>query len=174
MLVLKIIGSLMIILSSSLIGNFLGSRYSHRLKNLIQLQNCIQLLETEIVYSATPLPVALENIYKKGNKNISFIFNEIKDYLISNKNISVYDSFLTHSQILKEKLFFTDQDIEIFLSLGQVLGASDRLDQQKHLRLIITQLKNQQEEALENKNKNERMYKSLGVLTGLAIVIVLL
>jgi stage III sporulation protein AB len=138
------------------------------------LQNCIRLLETEIIYSATPLPEALESVYKKGNKKVSFIFKEIKEYLLSNKNASVLDSFIYITNLLKEKLFFTDEDIEIIMTLGRVLGASNRIDQQKHFQLINTQLVNQQREAEDKKLKNEKMYRSLGIMTGLAITIILL
>ena len=174
MLLLKILGSIMIIISCSLIGYFYGTRYSKRQRNLIVFQNCISLLETEIIYSATPIPEALESVYKKGNKNVSFVFRDIKDYLLSDKNHSVFDSFVYVTECLKDKLYFKDEDVEIFLSLGRVIGSSDRYDQQKYFKLIHTQLKNQQIEADEARKKNEKMYKSLGVMMGLAITIILL
>lgn len=173
-MIIKLVGGLMITVSCSLIGYYLGMRYTYRLNNLIILQNCIKLLETEIIYSATPLPEALESVYRKGNKKVSFIFKEIKEYLLSNKNASVLDSFIYITNLLREKLFFTEEDIEIIMTLGRVLGASNRIDQQKHFKLINAQLVNQQREAEDKKLKNEKMYRSLGVMTGLAITIILL
>ncbi|RKD34576.1 stage III sporulation protein AB [Thermohalobacter berrensis] len=172
--ILKIIGSLMIVISCSFFGFYLGSRYSKRLNNLIFLQNCIQLLESEVIYSATPLPEALDNVYRKGNKKVSFIFKEIKDHLKSNKVYDIYDSFVYIKDILKNNLHLIDEDIEIILSLGRVLGSSNRDDQQKHFKLVLKQIQTQQKEAEEKKKKNEKLYKNLGVLTGLAIVIILL
>jgi len=173
MLLLKILGSLMIIASSSLIGYTYGIKYSKRVKNLIYLQNCIQLLETEIIYSATPLPEALENIYRKGNKNVSFIFKDIKEYLTLNRSTSISKSFSYVFNSSKENLCLEGEDIEVFLSLGRSLGASDRFDQEKHFKTALIQIQIQQKGAEESKNKNEKLYKNLGVLAGFAIVLFL-
>ncbi len=174
MLILKIIGSLIIIASSSLIGCLYGDKYSKRLRNLIYMRNCLQLLETEIMFTATHLPEAFENVYKKGNKNVSYFFKDIKEYLLSNKSNCIYDSFQFACSKSKNNLCLEDEDIEILLSLGKVLGKSDRIDQQKHFKAILTQLDRSRIEAEEKKKKNEKMYKSLGILSGFALVILLI
>lgn len=174
MYILKIIGIIMIIISCSLIGHYQGSRYSKRLNNLRYIQNCIQLLETEIIYLSTPLPDAMENVFKKGNKKVSFIFEDIKQYLVQCKNTSVLESFNYVLDINKDKLNYTDEDIEILLTLGRVLGISDKLDQQKHIKTVLIQLRTQENQAEEKMKRNEPMFKKLGVLTGLTIAILLL
>ncbi|WP_352420021.1 stage III sporulation protein SpoIIIAB [Proteiniborus sp.] len=173
MLLVKTIGCLIIIISSSTLGFYYSRLYSERVNNLINLQNCIQILETEIIYAATPLPKAFKEVYRKGNKKVSFIFNEIREYLINDKNSSVYDGFLHIASELKESLCFKEEDIEIILSFGRSLGLSNRIDQEKHFKVILLQLKNQQREAEEEKAKNGKMYKSLGVLIGFGIVLAL-
>lgn len=174
MFLLKMLGSLIIIISSSLIGYFYGSTYSKRVRNLIYLRNCIQLLETEIMYSASPIPEALGNVYKKGNKEISFIFKEITEHLLSDRNHSLEDSFQFVCSRYKTQLSLTSEDVEVIISLGNTLGKSDRIHQQKYFKLIITQLEGQQADAEERKKKNEKMYKSLGLLGGIALAILLI
>jgi stage III sporulation protein AB len=63
--------------------------------------------------------------------------------------------------------------LDVLISFGSTLGISDRHDQVKHVKLAIAQLAQAEAKAWEEKEKNERMYKSLGVLSGLAIVILL-
>ncbi len=174
MFIIKFLGSLIVITSSSLIGYSYGAIYSKRLSNLIYLQQCIKLLETEVLYGATPLPDALNNVYKKGNKKTSFIFKEIRQNLLKNKDKSLLDCFIETNDILKEKLHFNKEDIEVFMTLGQTLGTSNRKDHEKNFKLVAAQLKSLEREARIEKDKNEKMYKSLGVLTGIAIVIILL
>lgn len=174
MYLLKILGSLIIIISCSLIGYIYGNTFSKRVKNLIYLRNCIQLLETEIMYSSSPIPEALENVFKKGNKEISFIFKEIKEHLLSDRSRGIDESFKIICNKYKTHLSFTFEDIEVITSLGKNLGKSDRLHQQKFFKLIITQLEGQQIDAEEKKKKNEKMYKSLGLLSGIALVILLI
>ncbi len=173
MLVLKIIGSLTIIVSCSLIGNHVANKYSNRLSNLKNLKYCIQILETEIVYLSTPLPEALKNVYRKGNKSVSFIFKQIRDYLISNKEHDVLDSFIFICNLYKNNLNLNKEDIEILISLGRILGKSDKEDQKKYFKLVLKELSIQREDAEEKMKKNENMYKKLGILSGLAIVIIL-
>lgn len=170
---IKILGCLLIILSSTLMGFYYGKKYSSRFKNLIYMEQCIKILETEIVYGATPLPEALNNVYKKGNKTVSFIFEDIRINLLENKTGDVFYSFSRMVIPLKDKLNFKEEDIETFLSLGRVLGSSDRQDQEKNFKLISNQIMVLQNEAKIEKDKNEKMFKNLGILTGLAIVIIL-
>ncbi len=57
---------------------------------------------------------------------------------------------------------------------GETLGQHDRESQQKHIRLCITHLEREEEEAKALQPQYEKMIKSLGVLAGLLIVILLL
>lgn len=174
MFILKTFGSLLIILSSSLMGYMYGTCYKDRVDNLVLLENCIKLLETEVIYGANPLPEALISVYKKGNPKVSYIFKKIADELTINKTGTVLVCFQSVVNILKDELSFKNEDIELFLTLGRTIGASDRLDQEKNFKLILAQIKTLEVEARLSKDKNEKLYKSLGILLGLAIVIILL
>lgn len=171
---LKILGSILIVLSSSLIGFYFGNKYSARLENLLHLEQCIKILETEIVYGAVPLPEALNNVYLKGNKKVSYIFKQIRDNLLYNKDGDLLKSFEMVTSQLAEELNLKEEDIELFLSLGRLLGTSDRTDQEKNFKLILNQIEILKNEAKLEKDKNEKMYKNLGILAGIVIVIILL
>lgn len=173
MYMIKIFGSLLIIISSSALGLIYSRRFRDRVNNLKLLYNCVQLLETEIIYSANPIPDALDEVYRKGNKKVSYVFKDIKEHLVSNRNFTLLDSFIYASDILKERMYLENEDIEVILSLGRSLGASDRSDQEKHFKTVLVQLQAQQGDAEEKKNNNVKLYKSLGVLIGFAIVLVL-
>jgi len=171
-MILKMIAIITVFFTCTIIGYIYGKRFSTRLENLIILEQCIKILETEIVYGSTPLPEALSNVYIKGNIKVSFIFEEIKNDLLSNKRGLVYNSFLSVEDKMYNKLNFKKEDVETFFSLGRVLGTSDRLDQQKNFILIYTQIAALILEAKNEKNKNEKLYKNLGVITGIGIIII--
>lgn len=172
--VFKLTLTLLIFLTCSTIGYLYGKSFSSRLQNLIVLEQCIKILETEVVYGLTPLPEALSNVYKKGKEKVSYIFEEIKKDLIMNKRGGVYDSFLSIEDKLYNNLNFKKEDVEVFLSLGRVLGTSDRIDQQKNFILVSNQISAQILEARQEKDKNEKLYRNLGVITGAAIIILLI
>lgn len=173
MILLKLISSSLIFLTSTTIGYIYGKTFSSRLENLIYLEQCIKILETEIVYGATPLPDALSNVFRKGKDKVSYIFEEIKKDLLLNKREGVYNSFLSVEEKLYDNLHLKKEDVEIFLALGRVLGTSDRADQQKNFVLILNQITSQILEAKNEKNKNEKLYRSLGIITGAGIIIML-
>lgn len=173
MILLKLLLSIIIFSTCTSIGFFYGNKFSNRLENLIYLEQCLKILETEIIYGSTPLPEALSNVYSKGNAKVSFIFEEIKEDLLMNKRKQVYESFLSIKELLYDKLYLKKPDVEIFISLGRVLGTSDREDQQKNFVLILNQISSLILEAKEERNKNEKLYRSLGLITGIGIIIIL-
>lgn len=173
MLILKIVSITLIFFTCTIIGYIYGKRFSTRLENLIFIEQCIKILETEIVYGSTPLPQALSNVYRKGNVKVSYIFEEIKDDLISNRRDSVYSSFLSVKDKMYNELYLNKEDVETLLSLGRILGTSDRMDQQKNFILIYNQIAALILEAKFERNKNERLYKNLGIITGIGIIILL-
>ena len=170
---IKFIGGILIFFSTTLLGFYYGGKYSHRLRNLIYMEQCIKILETEIVYGAILLPDALTSVYNKGNKCVSFIFESIKDCLLNNKKAEVYDSFIHVEPLLRDKLYFKEEDIEMFLSLGRIVGSSNRQDQEKNFKLILNRISVLEREAELERDKNEKMFKNLGILAGLAIIILL-
>ncbi len=68
MFYLKIIGSALIVFSTGIMGYCYGKQFSNRLNNLIYMEQCIKILETEIVYGSNLLTEALNNVYLRGNK----------------------------------------------------------------------------------------------------------
>ena len=65
----------------------------------------------------------------------------------------------------------TAGDMEILESVADVLGGSDSESQSNTLELTISLLEQNLQEALEMKNTNGKLYRSLGVLVGIGAVI---
>ncbi|HEY8361433.1 MAG TPA: stage III sporulation protein AB [Tissierellaceae bacterium] len=173
MLILKTLSLAIIFITCAILGYCYGQRFTLRYENLVSLEQCIKILETEIVYGATPLPTALSNVYKKGNPRVSYIFEKIKDDLLEKKRSFVFESFLEIEDELYGKMNLKKEDVEIMLSLGRVLGSSDRHDQSKVFKIVLNQIEAQIEDAKIEKNKNEKLYRNLGVLAGIGLIILL-
>ncbi len=174
MLILKIILYLCIVLVCTVLGYLYSGIYVKRFENLVSLKGAIKILETEIVYGATPLPEALSNVYRKASPKVRDIFKDIENDLASNKRVLAFDSFLYVEEKMYSDYCFKKQEIEAFMDLGRVIGGSDRVDQEKNLTLILDQMDGFIDEARDERDKNEKMYRNLGVLSGLGIIIMLL
>ena len=98
----------------------------------------------------------------------------IKNDLLNNKRNYIYDSFLHVEELMGDKLSFKKEDINIFLGLGRLLGSNNRNDQKNSFKLILNQLNNQILEAKEEKKQNEKLYRSLGMIAGFGITILLI
>lgn len=171
---IKIIGSIFVIFSSAGIGYILGKDFSKRVIQLKQLRMSLQMLETEITYSSTPLPYAFEIISQKCGSPVKEIFKAVSDKLKGRHYSTVGEAFEKALLDCNNMTCYKKEDMEILKSFANSLGSSDREGQIKSFNLVIKQLEGQENIAEESRAKNEKMYKSLGLLSGLAIAIILL
>lgn len=163
----------LIFITSTSLGFYYGGKYSKRVDNLMALQQGVRILQSEIIVFSNPLPDALENTSNRVSKEISRLFLFIRDNLLKNHSGDIYFSFLASESYLKD-LLFKVEDINVFLSLGKMIGKTNRVDQEKQFDFLLDELEILITEAKEERNKNEKMYRSLGLLLGLGIIIILI
>ncbi|ULL15444.1 stage III sporulation protein AB [Paenibacillus sp. H1-7] len=170
---LKLIGAMMILLSATLFGFYQAQQYSRRPKQIADLIRSMQRLETEIVYGYTPLKEALEKVAKACAQPVNAIFRYSAEALDQSDARSVQS--IWHQAVDEHwkhtSLKAGEQDI--IRQLGFTLGLSDSTDQVKHLRLAIQQLQGELEGAQEERKRYESMWRSLGLLMGALIVILM-
>ncbi|KPU44922.1 stage III sporulation protein SpoAB [Oxobacter pfennigii] len=171
---IKTIGLLLVFISASGVGLILGSQYSSRVRQIKHLKIALQMLETEIVYSNTPLPLAFESVLMRCENPIKKLFTSAVEMLNKRTYSTVGEAFEASLEETKEFFSLKKEDMEILKSFGYSLGNSDVEGQIKSFSVIIKQLDSLEIKAEELRQKNERMYKHLGYLSGLAIVIILM
>ena len=172
-MILKIIGGLMILAACSLAGIAAANRFSFRPKDIRRFRSSVQMLETEIIYGCTPLPQALNNISTKVEGPLKKFYSMISEDLNGGNSYSLDVSWSKGADKLFKDTRLKNTDRELIAEFGKVLGSSDREDQKKHFELFYIQLKQHEEVAEEERGKNEKMYKTLGILSGLVIFILL-
>ena len=98
--------------------------------------------------------------YESINDEIKLMISEIK-----------YDP----NEVDEERflLNFNNEDINLIKSFGSMLGKTDVDGQMSEINQFVSLLNGQIVTAEEEKNKNSKMYKSLGTIVGLGIVILL-
>ncbi|MCR4430724.1 MAG: stage III sporulation protein SpoIIIAB [Tepidanaerobacteraceae bacterium] len=169
----KFSGGLMVIISCSMIGFIIAGYYQKRLQILKSLQATISMLETEINYGHSPLPEALRNIVQKGDKEVSKLFLNTMKYISDGSGYTADEAW---EKALKGFIFdsnLNNEDIKILTNFGKYLGATDLQDQIKNIKMTLTRLHQQETAAVEEKQKNEKMWKYLGVLSGIMVFLLL-
>lgn len=172
-MLVKIVGSLIVLISSTLLGYTYSKRCSTRPRELRTLQGLLQIFENEISYLSNVLTEAFTKIYRYDDSRVSLFFKDTVEILKSNKGLNAQEAW---TKAVKDNIGNTSlnsEDQEIIISFGKMLGSSDVEGQIKNIRLTLNQLKLQEQKAEELRGKNEAMYRNLGILGGLAIIIIL-
>jgi stage III sporulation protein AB len=171
--ILRLLISIVILASTTSIGVLKANTYKQRVSELRLLQMLIQNLETEIVYSYTPLAEAFYSITANVDNSIAKIFVDSADMIELREGKSFKNIW---QQSLDNNIGYTcltKEDTEVLGVLGRTLGQSDEDNQKKHIKLVMEKLKHAEKRAEEAKMKNEKLYKSLGFISGAIIVILL-
>jgi len=170
---IKLIGALCIVFAGTMLGFYRALQLSERPRQIRQSILCLQRLETEIVYGITPLPEALKIIAGTAAGPLRTLFGLASRELEENGGGSVQEAW---EQALKAAWSHTSMkqaEKDVFLQLGMTLGISDRDDQTKHLRLAVRQLQAEEAAAADDQKRYGGMWRSLGLLAGVLIVILM-
>ncbi|SHE52210.1 stage III sporulation protein AB [Caldanaerobius fijiensis DSM 17918] len=171
-MILKILGSTMVLFSTTFLGISIANNYKLRLTALRDIQRCLEYLMTEVIYVQTPLPEAFINTAKIASKEIAPLFEATIEILEREENCSIKQAFI--KSLEKLDLPLDREDIKIIKHLGNTLGSTDVENQVRAFKLALSRLSKQEELALKLKEKNEKLFKEIGFLCGAIIVILLI
>ncbi|HBC95679.1 MAG TPA: stage III sporulation protein SpoAB [Clostridium sp.] len=169
---LKVLGCIMIIFASTGMGFIYGEGFKKRVKQLMEIQRCINQLQNEIMYTHTPLPAAILNTASKSTDPVKSVFEDISSMLHDNSVDNVYEAFKCAFECKRESLSLKDEDIAAVLDLSKTLGESDIEGQKSMFLLTLHNIKNQIEVSKIAVDKNLKMYRCLGFSLGAVIVII--
>ena len=169
MLILKIIVYSVIFLTSSLIGILISKKYLNRVNELIEFKNALNLFKTKIRYTYEPIPEIFREISTTTNSNIGNVFK-----LAANKMNLLTAGEAWGMALKMEDLNINDEDRNVLNNLSKLLGKTDVQGQVSQIEITQNFLDEQIKKAELNRIKNEKMYRTLGMVIGLAIVIVLM
>ena len=161
-----------IFLIAGLIGNLFSKKYKNRVEELKGFKEAFNIIESKIKFTYEPLGDIFEEISNLFYKNkINYIFKEAKDNM---KKIDINTAWKEAIDKNKSILNLKDEDIGIIKKLGNMLGKTDVQGQLSEINLNMNFLDTQIAYAEESRKKNEKMYKTLGTIFGLAIIIILI
>lgn len=160
----------LIVYVSAAAGFAVARGYTERPRQLADLCLSLEVLRTEIVYAATPLATALGNLRVRAPMG-EFFAGASEGIAALKTARNAWEGALMG---LREKSALLERDIAVLRHLGEVLGTSNREDQERHLLVVLRRLENLQREAEEEARRSARLWKYLGVLSGITLVIILI
>jgi len=169
MIGIKCVILLLIIMTSSIIGNLYSQKFVKRVKELQEIKSALNMFRTKIKYTYEPIPDIFQEIGTKFSCNVSNIFIKASEQM---NELSAGEAWKSSIDIVYSNL--TKEDKDVLKSLGKMLGKTDIDGQINEIRLTDKFLEVQIKEAQSEKEKNEKLYRTLGATVGLALVIVLI
>ena len=173
-MILKIIGSIIVVTASSFIGCFLSKDCSKRPLQLKILQGLIQMLENEIRFLSSYIPDAFKRIYESVDSPAAEFFKATIENLNNDSSLNASQAWEMAISKNIYKTALNGEDRDTLVNFGKMLGNSDLEGQIKNIEFVLHQLSLQEKKAEETKRKNETLYKTLGFLGGIAVVLVLI
>ncbi|YCA42847.1 stage III sporulation protein SpoIIIAB [Bacillus sp. JZ8] len=170
---MKLFGALFILVATTWFGFDLAKQLNARPKQLRQLKSALRSLEAEIMYSHRPLPQIARLLTEQVPKPIASFFDSFATYLERGQK-SAGEAWLLSIEENWRLTALKQGEKEALKQFGQTLGQHDRYSQQKHIVLTLNHLEREEADAVDRQTRYEKMVKSLGFLTGLLLVILLL
>lgn len=173
-IILKITGCVFILTSCTGMGWVFGTEIKKRIEDLKSAKTVALLLRGDIRYAHTALPEALENVSRRHEGRLApflkRVARELREY--SGKSFAqvwkdAMKSELNHTALTKKDKICLSQ-------FGEQLGYLDKDMQINHIDWYITQVEEDMKEISLDAKDKMRLYKSLGVLFGILITILIL
>jgi stage III sporulation protein AB len=170
---LKVLGAVLILMATSKIGFDSARQLRKRPRQIQELRSGLAILKTEINYGTRPLAEAFERIAEASSGELKPVFLEASRNLKSSDGKSTYECLKSAIEEKWKKTVMGEEEKGIVLKLCQVLGSSNRWDQLHHLDLAQENLQMEENKAREEQETYEKMVKTLGVLSGALLVILM-
>jgi len=177
MLIFKIMCLATILIICMGIGFNISAKYTSRVNGLKKMLRALNIFEEKIKFTYEPIP----NIFEELGDNFSNSKNENEnDYVgeifsrasLNMKTMHAGEAW--ENAIDSVNTNFSKEDINIIKGLAKMLGKTDLDGQVSEIRLTKQFINTKIEEAEIEKQKNSKLYKTLGATIGLATVILLI
>ena len=167
MLTLKLMIAILIVGTCTAIGLNKARKYESREYILREAISMFKGIEGEIKYTLTPIPNAIESTRQNMKTCLKDIMGAISYELLkhNSSNMQIADEIAKINEL-------TPYDKQIISSGIVSLGETDVDGQMGIINMTCNTLQNQLEDSIDAKKKNSKLYKTVGIATGLMIAII--
>lgn len=151
------------------IGNSKANQYVYRVKELICIKSALNIFENKIKFTQSPLEEIFKSIGENSaEQNIKNIFQA----LAMKENINIHKKWENAISNIESNL--NSEDKNILIDMGKILGTTDVDGQVSNIKITSSFINRQIEKAEQEKEKNAKIFRTLGIVSGLTIIIILI
>ena len=120
-------------------------------------------------FTYEPLEEIFKEISSNNSTKIEEIFGKMSNQILYGQVKDIWEDCIQEADIS-----INQEDKDVLKKLGKLLGQTDVEGQVSEIDVTQSFLDVQIEKAEEEKKKNQKMYKTLGIVVGLVFVIILI
>lgn len=150
----------------SYIGILKSKSFENRVIELSKFQSALVMFESKLKFTYEPIKNIFEEISNVIYKNESNIF-----FSTSKEEKNINKAWCENAGNI---LFLNNSDKEVIKTMGKLLGKTDIEGQLSEISLGLDLIGKQIKDAEYERNKNSKLYKTMGVILGLGISIILI
>jgi stage III sporulation protein AB len=153
------------------LGLYYSVKEGFRVQDLLEFKKALLILSSEIEYMRSTLAEACANIAKRTGLGVSPIFANFSRLLAEGEGETAYQLWLTALE--SGNTFLAPEDKTVLEDFGKTLGYLDKEMQKNAINYAVTYIDEKTTKLQTQSDKNKKMYRSLGVIGGLLITVVL-
>lgn len=169
---MRVWGILLLVGAGTMFGFYKAYGYRKRITDIIMLQNAFRLLETEIFYTLTPVPVAMAALEPKIPDALQQFFHRVW-IAMEQEQQPVFRAWEQGMLFLERATFCGAEDWAAVRSFGLSLGEGDLQAQQKNFQLLQQRLNYALEEAEQQRLQQGKVWQYMGVCVSMVVAIIL-
>ncbi len=170
---LKLLGSLLLMVGAAGLGFGAAAQLQHRVTGLRALVGALEQMERELEFRLTPMPELMARLAREVQPPARYLFSYCREHL-DELGARRFGQLWRNALEENADLALTAQERQIMDGLGDVLGRYDGEGQREALRSAVSQLGECLRRAEGDRDRLGRVYATLGVGAGAMLVILLL
>lgn len=169
MLIIKSIILFVIFVIFTVIGTLISKKYVKREEQLKEIKTALNMFKSKVKFTYEPVGEIFKEISYKYEGVTSNLFKLASENMRKHSAGEAWSKAidLTYTELTKE-------DKNVLKSLSKTLGKTTAEGQICEIELTDNFLDLQIEDARSERTKNEKLYRTLGIISGLGFVIILL
>lgn len=172
-MVIKFLGAVFIMLSTTLIGLIYSYKNDYRVYELNEVKKMLSVLSSEINFGLSTMPEALKTIATRVEMPLKLVIEQILKDMLDNREGGL--AVIWRENFIKmDNTYLNNDDISVIADMSKTLGYADSSIQLRSIAEVEKYIDFEISEIYKSNSKTKKMYQSMGVLCGMLVVIVLI
>lgn len=170
---IRIIGGIIIILASTLLGMIFSLETSQKLNTLYEIQKILIMLKGEITYNKAPAADAFLNLSEHVKEPFGSFFQKTGQELNQGFGKTIETVWYECCDSELKGLAITQEDKQAFRELGACMGYLDAEMQISSITLYSEKLDMRIRESTQGMKEKQKIFKIMGIMGGIFIVLLI-